>query len=572
MERRDPYECMCTVTVKGTAELDDELSSPGENEKEPKDEGTCSGILIDSRKGLVLTHASLLYPLISKIKVNKLKHLRQSGFVNGNIFTDDIEMTVFLPSKYAADKNVNDTNSKDKTGNYNPATLNCNFEEETAVMSYGASLKSVFECKTLKRTLHRMMPSDTWQFVDSVPKNDSAENAKLGKDEELFYRLLPCFVLFQLKNWAAVESELKIKRGLSNHLGDQVEICATPFGGLNSEVFMNSRSRGIISNMAGPRNVLLLTDARCVPGSEGGGLFSCQGRKRLLTGIIVASLCWKNNEWVGLTMACAISELLGDLEGTLLDMSDSDNSSVIQNYSFDSTISRFISLVSLVQVGNTWGSEVIISPTQKIVLTCSHVLKGSEHVPVKIRVKSEKYCQKYDGKVVYKCPDVQQYDLGVLKIVNAGTDFLRGSTCSFAADVKEGEVVYVIGHAVFGADLDLLPTVTMGIVSKINRIAGTPVMIQTTCAVHAGASGGAVINQQGQLVAIVVCNSKDTISGACYPHVNMCVPITTIKQILRQYLNTGDSSILKGLHVKNKTLQQLWSIGTPVLCDLTSQL
>ena len=57
---------------------------------------------------------------------------------------------------------------------------------------------------------------------------------------------------------------------------------------------------------------------------------------------------------------------------------------------------------------------------------------------VKIRVKSEKHCQKYDGKVVYKCPDVQQYDLGVLKIVNADTDFLRGSTCSFAADVKEG--------------------------------------------------------------------------------------------------------------------------------------
>ena len=39
-------------------------------------------------------------------------------------------------------------------------------------------------------------------------------------------------------------------------------------------------------------------------------------------------------------MACAISELLGDLEGTLLDMSDSDNSSVIQNYSFGKQICR----------------------------------------------------------------------------------------------------------------------------------------------------------------------------------------------------------------------------------------
>ena len=41
-----------------------------------------------------------------------------------------------------------------------------------------------------------------------------------------------------------------------------------------------------------------------------------------------------------------------------------------------------------------------------------------------------------------------------------------------------GEVVYVIGHAIFGADLDLAPTVTMGIVSKINRVAGIPVIIQ----------------------------------------------------------------------------------------------
>ena len=54
---------------------------------------------------------------------------------------------------------------------------------------------------------------------------------------------------------------------------------------------------------------------------------------RVLTGMIIASLCWKNNEWVGLTMACAMSELLGDLEGVLLDMPDHNKTSLIQNYS-----------------------------------------------------------------------------------------------------------------------------------------------------------------------------------------------------------------------------------------------
>ena len=38
--------------------------------------------------------------------------------------------------------------------------------------------------------------------------------------------------------------------------------------------------------------------------------------------------------------------------------------------------------------------------------------------------------------------------------------------------------MYVIGHALFAADLKLQPTVTMGIVSKVNRVAGIPVMIQ----------------------------------------------------------------------------------------------
>lgn len=31
---------------------------------------------------------------------------------------------------------------------------------------------------------------------------------------------------------------------------------------------------------------------------------------------------------------------------------------------------------------------------------------------------------------------------------------------------------------------------------------------QSTCAVHPGASGGALVNKAGQLVGMVVCNAK----------------------------------------------------------------
>jgi hypothetical protein len=38
---------------------------------------------------------------------------------------------------------------------------------------------------------------------------------------------------------------------------------------------------------------------------------------------MIASLCWKNNEWVGLSLACAISEVLGCLKTHLTHNIDS---------------------------------------------------------------------------------------------------------------------------------------------------------------------------------------------------------------------------------------------------------
>ena len=281
MERKHPYDCMCTVTIRI---LEDavEVSKAGENVVELPTEGTASGIVIDTQKGLVLTHASLLYPLTTNIRPGKLKQLKQSGIVHGNIFMEDTEMAVLLQNSSMNSKKESENLIKQ---NYNPAALKCNLNEESGVISHSAKLKSVFECKSLKRTLHRMMPSDTWQFVDGLPSDtgnhgNKSKTSKSEKDEEMFYHLLPCFVLLQLTDWSPFEIDLRIRRGLDIHISDPVEICATPFGGLNPDVFMNSRSRGIISNVAGPRNVLLLTDARCVPGSEGGGLFYCQGKQR----------------------------------------------------------------------------------------------------------------------------------------------------------------------------------------------------------------------------------------------------------------------------------------------------
>ncbi len=48
----------------------------------------------------------------------------------------------------------------------------------------------------------------------------------------------------------------------------------TPFGTLSQDVFMNCLSTGVVSNVTGNRNQLFLTDARCIPGSEGGAVWT----------------------------------------------------------------------------------------------------------------------------------------------------------------------------------------------------------------------------------------------------------------------------------------------------------
>lgn len=51
-----------------------------------------------------------------------------------------------------------------------------------------------------------------------------------------------------------------------------------------------------------------------------------------------------------------------------------------------------------------------------------------------------------------------------------------------------GEPVSVVGFGAFGQACG--PSVTSGILSAVVHVDDTPVMLQTTCAVHGGSSGG----------------------------------------------------------------------------------
>ena len=92
-------------------------------------------------------------------------------------------------------------------------------------------------------------------------------------------------------------------------------------------------------------------------------------------------------------------------------------------------------------------------------------------------------------------------DLALLRLEVSG---LSAATFAAPGDVRLGDEVLAIGYAL---DLDGDPTVTLGIVSSLDRTLSTEAgplkgLIQTDAAVSSGNSGGPLINAAGRVVGI----------------------------------------------------------------------
>lgn len=122
------------------------------------------------------------------------------------------------------------------------------------------------------------------------------------------------------------------------------------------------------------------------------------------------------------------------------------------------------------------------------ILTALHVFNDADDIRVRL----------YDGEILRAnvVGRDKSTDLALLKIEKALTPF------TFSGDPDLGEEVCAIGNA-FGLGLSL----TCGTVSAVHRSdAGfNPVedFVQTDAAVNPGASGGALIDQDGQLVGVL---------------------------------------------------------------------
>ncbi|MEG0765036.1 MAG: trypsin-like peptidase domain-containing protein [Pseudoflavonifractor sp.] len=162
------------------------------------------------------------------------------------------------------------------------------------------------------------------------------------------------------------------------------------------------------------------------------------------------------------------------------------------------------------------------------IITNHHVIEGGSQVEVLLS-NGERYPALLVGSD-------KQNDLAVLKIEAKG---LIPAQFGNSDDLQVGDIAVAIGNPL---GEELRGTMTSGIISAIDRdvqVEGDKMnLIQTTAALNSGNSGGALLNESGQVVGITnmkMMSNYDTIEG-----LGFAIPTTnTVKPVVEALLSQG---------------------------------
>ncbi len=194
------------------------------------------------------------------------------------------------------------------------------------------------------------------------------------------------------------------------------------------------------------------------------------------------------------------------------------------------------------------GSGVIISSSGYIV-TNNHVIADAQRIEVVLHDG-----RKLDAKIIGLDPGT---DLAVIAIP---LENLPAIKIADSDKTRVGDIVLAIGNP-FGIG----QTVTQGIISATGRdrvgLNTYENFIQTDAAINKGNSGGALVNTQGEILAI---NSAIYSQTGNYLGISFAIPINLVTDVVKQIIENGE--VIRGwLGVEGVDLnaQMLQRIGLP---------
>ena len=171
------------------------------------------------------------------------------------------------------------------------------------------------------------------------------------------------------------------------------------------------------------------------------------------------------------------------------------------------------------------GSGIIISEDGYIV-TNQHVVDGASEISVILNT-GEEYTATLIGQDT-------KTDLAVLKI--EADVSLTAATLGNSSDIQVGELAVAIGNPM---GIEFSGSVTAGIVSAVNRTMTiddrTYNLIQTDAAINGGNSGGALINQYGEVIGI----NSVKLSSTGVEGMGFAIAIDEAKPVIDDLMSAG---------------------------------
>lgn len=227
-------------------------------------------------------------------------------------------------------------------------------------------------------------------------------------------------------------------------------------------------------------------------------------------------------------------------DGTTLTLAPTEGEALTAQEIYRRINPSVVAVTAALKDKTSLGTGVILSGDGYIV-TNAHVISGGELLTVTLSDDSSHLALLvgYDAGT----------DLAVLKI--AGEN-LPAAAFGDSAALQVGDAAYAIGNPLGDK---LRGTMTNGIISAIDRpidIEGQSVeLIQTTAALNPGNSGGALINDRGQVVGIT--NMKMISTFGTVEGLGFAIPTALAKEVVDQLIEKGsyDGAPMLGVTVRN---------------------
>jgi serine protease Do len=210
-----------------------------------------------------------------------------------------------------------------------------------------------------------------------------------------------------------------------------------------------------------------------------------------------------------------------------------------------------------------FGSGIIVS-ADGYILTNEHVIRDAEQIVVTLSNGVEVVAAIVGSSVIY--------DIALLKIETDGLPYV---VLGSSDDLKIGEWVIAIGSP-FGYLLnDTQPTVTVGIISAINRdVKSSPDseaifrnMIQTDAAINPGNSGGPLVSSDGRVIGVntfIFSAENGTTLG-----MGFAIPVDIAKMVMEEFKQYGKvRNVWTGLEVTVLNPEIAQAIGISVSSGL----